>query len=293
MKTYTGEQLKDVVDNMTDDERYDLLATLRTGQPLTEKMRQVRWYFLRGIVIRGFKRRAKYYIRRNGEWWNSRTFVHNNKPSINYYAEVGYILELADFIRNYNQDNSVPNPDRVAVKKALKAYYVNFSVLETHGFLQDRGISFHTKNRKGQYVSVVFREAAHYEVLLRKHNFDIGAALNDWKQQEELRYDSWLKGENTAKTVRPVTPARLLNMYARLLRHLVARSLAVCAPFSSVISEYKQYRPIDTEISDIEDLGQDISPAIEVLLDVSVYLDDIKRQSKFVNKKVWSWQQSP
>lgn len=281
---YPGKQLADVINNMSDDERYELLSTLRTGAPLSNKMTQVRWYFLRGIVIRAYKKRCHYYVNRVVDWYQSdwhRTFRPGGiQPSIPYYKEVALIIELANYIKNYKQ---TPVNHVLAVRKALKAYYMNFSMLETHGYMREAGVSFRTKNKYGEVSEIPYRELSYFEKLLKTNNMDITASLQQWNREQEDKYDRWLKGEINSKHVYKVTPARLLGTYIKLVRHLTARSLATSTTFTDLISEYNQYEKIQT----IDDLTIPMQDALDSCSNVALYLDDLRKQCRYTNQKIY------
>lgn len=285
MYTYQGKYLTDIINNMTDDARYQLLATLRTGEKLSNKTQQLRWYFMRGIVIRAYKKRAHYFIGRVNDWWDCSfpRMKAGTKPSMNYYSEVGHILTLAEFIRDYKQDSSVPDHHIVAVKKALKAYYLKFGVLETQAYLVEKGVSFTTKNRNGKMVPVMVREVAHYDYLLVHNEFDLVKALQQWERQHTEKYEKWLRGETKAKYVYPVTPARALNMYSNLIRHLTARTVAICPTFTEICSEH----PHDNEDITIDDLGYEMKDSLTACRDVAAYIDKLHMQARYVNQKIY------
>lgn len=211
-------------------DRVSLLATIRTGEPLTEYQRLLRWTILRQMTITAYQSRykRKYYITTWCLMDNGVYSYYNSQLSSLYEMEVERVTTLHYFlkrygIKKYSKWHSSPPiksiltatklpegewyKEQQAILAGLKSYYINFLGLELNLSLSRKGVSLSAiQSYKLKYPPNHRKPAEHRTLvaffILRENNLDVGKSLKAWADSQE-DYP---------------TPSQVLTMYVTLLR---------------------------------------------------------------------------
>lgn len=244
MKRYRdGRTLRGIVDGMTEMERYELLATLRTGEPVTREQQELRWYFMRMIMTRAYTRSYKHAYSVQRQWYE----VQENRFRLvlSYEMETARILTLAEHIKKYKAPSKVRaghTKDTAAVALALKSYFLRFVLYDVTILYKNKGVAF------GRNYSRILE----MDKYLRTNGWSPQLAINAWVRDKNADYDRYMdSGVKVldANHKRP-TPAMILGTYARFIRH--ATVYGVISSFSMDTTESEE----DDDINPYQDAKQ-------------------------------------
>ena len=241
---------------MTDMERYALLATLRTGEHISNHERELRWYFLRMIMTRAYisSYHRTYSVDRE---WNEciDTDIDNYHRVVSYDMEMHRLLILIEHIKTYTTPKKIKEgftPDTAAVALAIKAYYFRFIQYDVTLLLEQKGIAFEEHDffdyqpirRKHQRYSRILE----LDRYLRQADWDVHKALITWVQDKNSNYDRYMNDPDVhtidRNNIRP-TPAMILGMYARMLRHAAVVAHNSATSLESLVDEDDKVYPLE------------------------------------------------
>lgn len=277
MKAIRGKQLKTVIDRMNDAERYALLATLRTGERITEYQKQLRWYFLRMIVARAYALSYKKLYNVKRDWYHQ-----TNAPLGE--LECDRILELIEHIRSYKVPKNLKprhglTVDQSVVALALRGYYFRYIQIDVSIHFRNKGVSFDEyKFSNNLSYGVAHREYTRYSRILeldkylRAAKWDVYAALKLWVQDKNDAYDEYMDSPRSRldRNHKRPTPAMVLGMYARLLRHVSVYSFTQNLSIDSMLEDHEEQGTVEPFYNS--------KPALTLLRDVSVYYKELTKE---------------
>lgn len=279
MKTFSNDLLRDTINAMPDDDRYRLLATFRTNERVDDFQSALRWFLCRLIVSRAYTKRyhKPYLVKR--EWYEDKPSVHRY-DTLSYSTEVDRILVLIDHIKTYRKPTKpMGDLDREAsaVRIALHAYYLRMVEYDITMLLENRGISFHVNKRKDRYVKSPYRAITECDRYLRSNRWDIQDALEAWVKDENDAHTQWLENPKQHKLPpKPPTPARIVHMYSRLLRHLTVVSVSSAIPIDSLS---------DPENGDDWQDWIEADHALPYIKDVQIRIKQLRHAARFANQR--------
>lgn len=169
------------------------------------------------------------------EWYQAKPLRIGDTKNVSYELEIERVCELAEHIKNYKAPAKVRDghtKHTAAVALAIKSYYMRFLQYDATILMRLKGVSFdEVKVRRG---GVVFRKLVRYsrlldmDRLLRANNWNPQDALKQWVREANENYDKYMSNGNLKaldRNMKRPTPAMMLGMYARLIRHSAAQSL--------------------------------------------------------------------
>lgn len=241
---YLTQQLKDT----PEDVRIGLLTTIRTKEKLSIEDERLRWFFLKSIVKRGYKRRWGHYYQ-SQVWWKSGLdgFVYNvqdvTKQQLGWYDETQRILDLWKII----EDQKFDTTEDYTVRKALKKYFLWVGDLESLALFKYKfGLSFITGRKANRFEpeDIPYQFAFKAERFIYTCGYDFNTTYQTMFHYYANQYDKWLRGEyvtNNPGVFKP-SAAKAIFLYAHLWRHFLARNLGEC-------DRYDRYEYENEELS--------------------------------------------
>lgn len=276
MTAIKGKVLRERIDNMTDKQRYALLATLRTGEHLSPQDNQLRWYFLRMIVTRAYIKSYKHSYSCSRDWYEEEPRGHTQGYKVSYELEVTRILELIEHIKEYKAPALAKvkdgyTPDTAAVAIAIKSYYMRFIQYDMTLLLESKGVSFnehkYKRGKEGNVITVSSRvkysRILELDKYLRAAKWDVKTAIRAWVYHQNKTYD-------TGSHKRP-TPGMILGMYARMIRHASVMGM-VHAESIEAMTEYQHENETSVDLLDNAVSGT------KTLYDIGSRYDDMTKE---------------
>lgn len=216
---------------------WGLLVRMYDRDPsLTDEEKQAIWILLAGNVQKAYSRQYGrrfdfYYFRGRGTRWctkahtpatDSMRLTVRESP---YDELVDRVIVLGKFIMDYpitiKNVKGVPTyaSSLDTVRKAIAAYHMQFTRLEIQRFYKHKGIGYSLTAEEARLIGQM-------EAMLRPHNYNVDAAVEEWRSRT---YKVWMHWYKTHKRFRrknePLlpTPTREHNLRVRLARYLMVK----------------------------------------------------------------------